>query len=152
MLHLMIGLAWEAQQTTKTKWELNCGTPCTLHHNTTKTQPSLTPSNVFGKRTQTPRYKLKWGNVILCPAKTLNKNRGGGFLVVLCTGHNSVHTHVCIESICCSPQDKQAEVRAQSLISGESSIVLSVRTASDLPPLMCLYQASRVWTDNMGKQ
>ena len=28
MLHLMIGLAWEAQQTTKTKWELNCGTPC----------------------------------------------------------------------------------------------------------------------------
>ena len=50
------------------------------------------------------------------------------------------------------PQDKQAEVRAQSLISGERSIVLSVRTASDLTPLMCLYQASRVWADNMGKQ
>ena len=24
----MIGLAWEAQQSTKKKWELNCGTPC----------------------------------------------------------------------------------------------------------------------------
>ena len=44
------------------------------------------------------------------------------------------------------------QCRAQSLISGERSIVLSVRTASDLPPLMCLYQASRVWADKMGKQ
>ena len=76
--------------------------------------------------------------VILCPAKTLNKKRGGGFLVVMCTGTNSVHTHVCIESICCSRKiNKPSDGHIH--LSAERGPLCSLSEQRQTSHLWCVY-------------